>query len=66
MLPLEGINKDQEKQIRIKTRAPTMPEEVKWNKIYKVIFPDDDESNIPSPCELSHQFKSTALPLICA
>lgn len=30
-----------------------MTDEEKWREIYRVLFPDDDESAIPSPCKFS-------------
>jgi hypothetical protein len=44
-----GITKDQEQKLRIKTRAPDICEPEKWRNIYKSIFPDLDDSEIPSP-----------------
>jgi hypothetical protein len=49
----EGFTKDQEKKLRSRKKTHAdMTDEDKWCEIYKILFPDDDPSAIPSPCEL--------------
>ncbi|KAH7006971.1 hypothetical protein EDB80DRAFT_893436 [Ilyonectria destructans] len=47
---LDGFTKDQEKTLRCrkKTRAG-MSEGDKWRDVYKILFPDDDFSTMPTP-----------------
>jgi hypothetical protein len=46
----EGINKEQEKIMRRRQKS-TLSEEAKWKELFKIIFPDDDEDMMPSPCQ---------------
>jgi hypothetical protein len=49
--PCEGF--DKEKEQRLKKRKRTESDEVgKWKEMYRILFPDDPENSIPSPCEL--------------
>ena len=48
--PPSGFSKEQERILRRK-RKLAGSEETKWRAMYKVLFPDDDDSDIPSPCE---------------
>ena len=53
-LPLEGFDKDQENQLKSKKRSPnsaTGSEEDRWRAVYRILFPDDDEADVPSPCK---------------
>ncbi|KAK3384138.1 hypothetical protein B0T24DRAFT_715896 [Lasiosphaeria ovina] len=43
----EGINNEQEKQLRKKKQRET--EEDRWLEMYRIIFPDEDGDLIPSP-----------------
>ncbi|KAK4119403.1 hypothetical protein N657DRAFT_259737 [Parathielavia appendiculata] len=46
----EGFTKDQEKKLRSRKKSHAdMTDEDKWFEIYKILFPDDDPSAIPSP-----------------
>ncbi|KAK4445420.1 hypothetical protein QBC34DRAFT_306863 [Podospora aff. communis PSN243] len=48
--PVEGFTKDQEKRLRSRKKAQAdTKDEDKWREIYTILFPDDDESSIPSP-----------------
>lgn len=48
----EGFSKDQEKRLRSRKKVQAdMTDEDKWSEIYRILFPDDDETAIPSPCE---------------
>lgn len=48
----EGFTKDQEKRLRSRKKTHAdMTDEDKWREIYMVLFPDDDQSLVPSPCE---------------
>ena len=46
----DGFTKDQERVLRRK-RKFAGSEESKWRAMYKVLFPDDDEADMPSPCK---------------
>lgn len=46
---IEGINKDQEKQLRSKRRKRGVSTEDKWVNVYFILFPGDTEA--PSPCK---------------
>lgn len=46
----DGFSKEQERILRRK-RKLAGSEERKWREMYKVLFPDDDEADVPSPCE---------------
>jgi hypothetical protein len=49
----DGIDKRQEEALRSKKRSATIKTEFdKWNQVYKIIFPNDDDP-IPSPCKLT-------------
>lgn len=48
----EGFTKNQEKRLRSRKKAHAdTSDEAKWREIYMILFPDDDPSSIPSPCE---------------
>jgi len=53
----DGFNKDQETKLRCKKRSG-MIEEEKWKAVWQILFPNDTEDDIPSPCKfgvlLSH------------
>ncbi|KXX76479.1 hypothetical protein MMYC01_206845 [Madurella mycetomatis] len=44
----DGFSKEQERILRRK-RKLAGSEESKWREMYKVLFPDDDEADVPSP-----------------
>jgi hypothetical protein len=48
---MEGITKEQVTKLRSRKRQPKMGEAERWREMYKVIFPDENEDLIPSPCE---------------
>jgi hypothetical protein len=48
--PGEGLDKDQEKQLRTKRRS-TRTEEENWKEIYRILFPADSTELMPSPCK---------------
>ena len=51
---VEGFTKDQEKRLRSRKKAQAdTTDEDKWREIYTILFPDDDEQSIPSPCKSS-------------
>jgi hypothetical protein len=55
----EGFTKDQEKRLRSRKKTHAdMTDEDKWREIYIVLFPDDDQSVIPSPCKSPFWFPS--------
>ncbi|KAL2258177.1 hypothetical protein VTK26DRAFT_8624 [Humicola hyalothermophila] len=46
----DGFTKDQEKRLRSRRRIQAeMTDEDKWREIYRILFPDDDETTMPSP-----------------
>jgi len=46
-----GMNERQETQLRSKTLFRGLTEVAKWTKMYQILFPDEHESMIPTPCE---------------
>jgi hypothetical protein len=48
---VEGFNKDQEKKLRSRKRNAAQSERDRWIEMYKILFPDDEESSIPEPCK---------------
>ncbi|KAF2469800.1 uncharacterized protein BDR25DRAFT_227736, partial [Lindgomyces ingoldianus] len=49
-IPLEGFDKDQERKLKSKKRnLGFLTEEDKWKGVYRILFPDDNEENMPSP-----------------
>ena len=52
-VPLEGFDKDQERKLKSKKRALVyQSEEDKWKGVYRILFPDDNDTDMPSPCTL--------------
>lgn len=47
----EGISPETEKLLRSKKRHLNETEEEKWKRIYRILFGNVDENDIPSPCE---------------
>jgi hypothetical protein len=45
-----SISKEQEKQLRRRAGA-TQSESEKWNEVYRILFPDDDPEDMPTPCQ---------------
>jgi hypothetical protein len=49
---IEGITAEQEKKLKRRQRLEiSQSEEAKWMEIYRILFPDEHESNLPSPCK---------------
>jgi hypothetical protein len=48
--PIDGLSKAQEQELR-KRKKTTLSEEDKWKEMYRILFPDDSDEDIPSPCE---------------
>lgn len=49
---MEGINSEQEAQLKSRKKDCTnKPEEEKWTDTYSILFPTDDLSDIPTPCQ---------------
>ncbi len=46
-----GMNEYQERQLKRRTLFSGLTEIAKWTKMYRILFPDEDESMIPTPCE---------------
>ena len=52
LIPLEGFDKDQEKKMKSKKGSQVHHGEVeKWKAVYRILFPDDHDADMPSPCE---------------
>jgi hypothetical protein len=51
MRPVDGISKAQEEKLRRKKKS-TETEEKLWKAMYCILFPDDDEDTITSPCKI--------------
>jgi hypothetical protein len=47
---LEGLTADQVKQLRKRKREADKPEDKKWREMYRIVFPNEDASLVPSPC----------------
>ncbi|KAL1598784.1 hypothetical protein SLS60_007926 [Paraconiothyrium brasiliense] len=49
-VPLEGFDKDQERKLKSKKRSLVyQSEEDKWKGVYRILFPDDNDVDMPSP-----------------
>jgi hypothetical protein len=49
---IEGFDKLQHERLRSRKKSPTeSSEEDKWRDVYRILFPFDDESIMPSPCQ---------------
>jgi hypothetical protein len=48
---LEGYNKEQERQLRSRRRPANQTEEDRWVEMYHILFPEDDQDSMPSPCK---------------
>jgi hypothetical protein len=48
---IEGFGEEQEKKLRKRSQSGQI-EDGKWIEVYKILFPKDDHSRIPLPCEL--------------
>lgn len=46
-----GMNEHQEIQLKKRALFGKLTEVAKWTKMYQILFPDEDESMIPTPCE---------------
>lgn len=47
---IEGFDAAQERNLKSRKKAkPELSEEDKWKEMYRILFPDDDESSIPYP-----------------
>lgn len=47
----EGISLEKEKLLKSRKRYLNETEEEKWKRIYRILFGNVDENDIPSPCE---------------
>jgi hypothetical protein len=48
--PPEGFDKEQERRLKSKKKSQTyQTEEEKWKSVYRILFPDDGEADIPTP-----------------
>jgi len=53
-MTIEGFNKLQEKKLRSRKKSHSaLSEEDKWKDMYRVLFPGDNETCMPSPCKSS-------------
>lgn len=48
----DGLTKDQERLLK-KKRKQAGSQVDRWKEMYKILFPDDDENDIPEPCKHS-------------
>jgi hypothetical protein len=49
-VPPEGFDKEQERRLKSKKKSQTyQTEEEKWKSVYRILFPDDGEADIPTP-----------------
>lgn len=49
-MPLEGFDKEQERHLKSKKKSQVhQTEEEKWKGVYRILFPDDGEEDIPTP-----------------
>ena len=50
--PLDGIDAIQEKLLRSRKKShKDWTEADKWRDAYRILFPEDDPANVPSPCK---------------
>ena len=53
-MTIEGFNKLQEKKLRSRKKPHSaLSEEDKWKDMYRILFPGDNETCMPSPCKSS-------------
>jgi hypothetical protein len=51
-MEIEGFDRNQERLLRSRKRATEpMTEKEKWRAMYRILFPNDDPANTPSPCK---------------
>jgi hypothetical protein len=47
----EGLSPSQEERLRSRKRVRLGTSEYeKWNRMYLILFPDDDHTQLPTPC----------------
>lgn len=64
-IPLEGFDKEQEKRMKSKKGSQMHHSEIeKWKAVYRILFPDDHDADMPSPCKLHHSSSLDAQMLI--
>lgn len=49
----EGVSGSQISVLKARKKNPNVSETDKWKEMYRVIFPEDDEKDMPSPCKSS-------------
>jgi len=47
--PREGFDNDQERQLKLRKRPAGQTEVERWIEMYRILFPEDPESMIPTP-----------------
>lgn len=47
---MEGFNREQREELKSKQYSDH-PKEGKWRHVYKIIFPNDSDDDIPTPCK---------------
>jgi hypothetical protein len=57
----EYCTKDQEKDLRKRTKGLGC-EEDKWREAYRILFPEDPEDAIPTPCTCLSYLNTRGLP----
>src|SRR5262249_50542406 len=54
--PLEGVSKAQEAKLRSKKRSTSsLPDDARWKVIYKILFPQVADDQIPNACKDSSE-----------
>jgi hypothetical protein len=49
---IEGFDSTQEQSLKSRKRAnPELSETGKWREVFKILFPDVEDDDIPSPCK---------------
>ena len=53
----DGYDRDQERLLRSKKKpAVVQSESDKWKQVWKTLFPEDGDNDIPTPCKLSYVY----------
>jgi hypothetical protein len=59
--PPEGLTNEQKEKLK-KRGLPSQSEEDRWREVYRILFPDVDEADIPSAYHDDHQNGSDSIP----
>jgi hypothetical protein len=47
----EGFTPEQEQQLRSRENLKGKGHDTRWREVFKILFPDVDDDDIPDPCE---------------